>query len=44
MKISVYIATGLDGFIAKANGDINWLASEATVCSKSNDAMIFDFE
>ena len=25
MKISVYIATSLDGYIAKPNGDINWL-------------------
>ena len=25
MKVSVYIATSLDGFIARKNGDINWL-------------------
>ena len=25
MKVSVYIATSLDGFIARPNGDINWL-------------------
>ena len=25
VKISVYIATSLDGFIARKNGDINWL-------------------
>lgn len=25
MKISVYIATSLDGFIARKNGDIDWL-------------------
>ena len=25
MKISVYIASSLDGFIARPNGDINWL-------------------
>ena len=25
MKVSVYIATSLDGYIASSNGDINWL-------------------
>jgi len=25
MKVSVYIATSLDGFIARRNGDIDWL-------------------
>ena len=25
MKVSVYIATSLDGYIARPNGDINWL-------------------
>ena len=25
MQVSVYIATSLDGFIARPNGDINWL-------------------
>ena len=25
MKISVYIATSLDGFIARENGDLDWL-------------------
>ena len=26
MKTTVYIGTSLDGFIAKSDGDINWLA------------------
>ncbi len=26
VKVSVYIATSLDGFIARENGDIDWLA------------------
>ena len=25
MKASVYIATSVDGFIARANGDMDWL-------------------
>ena len=25
MKVSVYIATSLDGYVARSNGDINWL-------------------
>lgn len=28
MKVSVYIATSLDGFIARENGDIDWLPAE----------------
>ena len=31
MKISVFIATSLDGFIARENGDIDWLESPAEV-------------
>ena len=27
MKISVFIATSLDGFIARVNGDIDWLVN-----------------
>ena len=25
MKVSAFIATSLDGYIARPNGDINWL-------------------
>lgn len=28
MKVSVYIATSLDGFIARDNGDLDWLVGE----------------
>lgn len=28
IKVSVYIATSLDGFIARTNGDLDWLASD----------------
>lgn len=28
VKVSVYIATSLDGFIARPNGDLDWLAGE----------------
>ena len=30
MKISAFIATSLDGFIARPNGDIDWLTGAAT--------------
>lgn len=30
MKVSVYIATSLDGFIARANGDLDWLPTDSS--------------
>jgi len=30
MKISVFIATSLDGFIARENGDVDWLSGPQT--------------
>ena len=36
MKVSVFIATSLDGFIAKEDGDITWL-NEASLKAKDED-------
>ena len=36
MKISVYIATSLDGYIARPNGDINWLMEADTSDGKED--------
>ncbi len=37
MKITVYIATSLDGFIARPDGDIEWLHNPDYVLADGND-------
>lgn len=37
MKITVYIATSLDGFIARPNGDIDWLNNPDYVMENGDD-------
>lgn len=36
-KISVFIATSMDGYIAKKNGDINWLTTFAVPTDENED-------
>jgi dihydrofolate reductase len=36
MQASVYIAASLDGFIARANGDLDWLATGESVDSSED--------
>jgi len=44
MKISVYIATSLDGFIARENGDLDWLSgSDGASDDGENDSEDFGF-
>ena len=38
MKISMYVAIRLDGFIAKPDGSIDWLTQEASQTDLENDA------
>jgi dihydrofolate reductase len=38
MKISMYVAISLDGFIAKPDGNIDWLTEEATQAELEDDA------
>jgi len=37
MQVSVYIATSLDGFIARENGDLDWLDEAAAAVPESED-------
>lgn len=36
-KVSVFIATSLDGFIARTNGDIDWLNEANAVVPEGED-------
>ena len=36
MKVSVYIATSIDGFIARSDGDIEWLNSSTNIIENEN--------
>jgi hypothetical protein len=33
IKVSVYVATSLDGFIDRRNGEIDWLGGEGRIKS-----------
>ena len=37
MKVSVYIATSMDGFIARKDGNLDWLDEANTVVPEGED-------
>ncbi len=43
MKFSMYVAISLDGFIAKPDGNIDWLTEEASQADLENDNGYKDF-
>jgi len=43
MKVSVYIATSLDGFIARCDGAIDWLNEAKAVVPEGEDCGFMSF-
>lgn len=43
IKVSVYIATSLDGFIARADGDLDWLDEANSIVPEGEDCGFVEF-